>query len=162
MNPQVLSSQDSIFIVFLASFLIWFMLGGLIILWVIDGRIKKEQVLHALLAALLAWVTATMLKSLVPQSRPFSLNELPPLTFITPSANSSFPSGHTAVAFGVAISVWLHSRKIGIWFIVAATFVGLGRIVSNVHFYADIVGGAMIGVLIAYVIKKLHLFKMLT
>ena len=162
MNPQVLSSQDSIFIVFLASFLIWFMFGGLIILWVIDGRIKKEQVLHALLAALLAWVAATMLKSLMPQSRPFSLNELPPLTFITPSVNSSFPSGHTAVAFGIAISVWLHSRKIGIWFIVAATFVGLGRIVSNVHFYADVVGGAMIGVLIAYVIKRLHLFKMLT
>jgi undecaprenyl-diphosphatase len=162
MNPEVLSSQNSIFVVFLASFLIWFMFAGLLTLWVIDGRIKKEQVLHALLAAVLAWVTAMMLKSLLPQSRPFSLNGFPPLTFITPSVNSSFPSGHSAMAFGVAVSVWLHNRKIGIWFIVAAAFVGLGRIASNVHFYADVVGGAMIGVFIAYIVKRLHLFKMLS
>ena len=161
MDPQVLSSQNSIFVVFLASFLIWFMFAGLLTLWVIDGRIKKEQVLHALLAAVLAWVAAMMLKSLLPQSRPFSLNGFPPLTFITPSVNSSFPSAHSAVAFGVAVSVWLHNRKVGIWFIVAAAFVGLGRIASNVHFYADVVGGAMIGVFIAYIIKRLHLHKML-
>jgi len=160
-NPQVLSSQNSIFVVFLASFLVWFMFAGLIVLWLIDGRIKKEQVLHALLAALIAWVAAMMLKSFLPQSRPFSVNGLPPLTFITPSANSSFPSGHSAVAFGIAVSVWLHSRKVGMWFIVVAAFVGLGRIVSNVHFYADVVGGAMIGVFIAYVVKRLHLHKML-
>jgi len=137
------------------------MFAGLIVLWLIDGRIKKEQVLHALLAALIAWVAAMMLKSFLPQSRPFSVNGLPPLTFITPSANSSFPSGHSAVAFGIAVSVWLHSRKVGMWFIVVAAFVGLGRIVSNVHFYADVVGGAMIGVFIAYVVKRLHLHKML-
>jgi undecaprenyl-diphosphatase len=138
------------------------MFAGLIILWVIDGRIKKEQVLHALMTALFAWVAATMIKGLLPQTRPFSLNGLPPLTFITPTTDSSFPSGHAAVAFGIAVSIWLHSRKVGVWFIVAATFVGLGRIVSNVHFYADVVGGAMIGVFIAYLIKKLHLFKLLS
>lgn len=134
---------------------------GLIVLWVIDGKIKKETVLHALLAAVLAWVVALMLKSLLPHSRPFSLNGFPPLTFTTPSAESSFPSGHSAIAFGVAASVWLHSRRIGIWFLVAAAFVGLGRIVSNVHFYVDIVGGAIIGIFIAYMIKRIHLFRML-
>lgn len=161
MNPEVLSSQSAPFVTFLASFLIWFMFAGFLILWVIDGRIKKEQVLHALFAAVLAWAVTMMLKSLIPQARPFSYNGFPALTITIPSANSSFPSAHSAVAFAMTASIWLHSRKIGFWFIVAAAFVGLGRIASNVHFYTDVVGGAMLGIFIAYIIKRLHLFKML-
>jgi len=42
MNPVVLSSESSFIATFLASFLIWFMFGGLAFLWLIDGKIKKE------------------------------------------------------------------------------------------------------------------------
>ena len=54
MNPAVLSGQTSIAITFAASFLIWLMFAGLLVLWIIDGKIKKEEALHALFASLIA------------------------------------------------------------------------------------------------------------
>ena len=43
-------------ITFFASYLIWIMLGGLFVLWFIDGKIKKEQALHALIAFFIVFV----------------------------------------------------------------------------------------------------------
>jgi undecaprenyl-diphosphatase len=160
MNPAVLSGQTSIFVTFIASFLIWFMFGGLFILWVIDGRIKKEQVLHALLATLLAWVLAQMIKNLFPTPRPFEINGRLPFTLFVPSS-SAFPSGHASAAFGLATSIWLHDKKLGVVFVVLAVLVGLGRVLSNVHYFLDIVGGLIIGISTAYTVQKLHLNKLL-
>ena len=110
MNPAVLSGNTSLTITFLASFLIWVMFAGLLYLWFVDGRLKKEQVLHALLASLIAWVLTQMIKSLVPTLRPFQVSGTLPMTFTIPF-DSSFPSGHAASAFAVATSIWLHDRK---------------------------------------------------
>ena len=65
MNPAVLSGETSIFVTFLASILIWLMFAGLVFMWVIDGRIKREQALHALFATLIAWTLTLMIKSLI-------------------------------------------------------------------------------------------------
>lgn len=160
MNPAVLSSETSIFVTFLASFLIWLMFAGLTFMWVIDGKIKREQALHALASALVAWVLTFMIKSLLPQPRPFVFGDLQPLTITLPSDNSSFPSAHSAVAFALATSVWMHNKKLGLRFVVAAFLVGLGRILSNVHFLHDVWVGAAIGIVVASMIKKVHLFKL--
>src|SRR3989337_230213 len=133
MNPEVLSSTSSLVIALLASASIYFMFLGLFVLWIIDGRIKKEQVLHALLAVILVWIITEIIKSLIPIPRPFRTNGLPPLTLTIPSDNS-FPSFHAAAAFSLATSIWLHDKKMGIGFIVFACFVAWGRILGNVHF----------------------------
>src|SRR3989344_7831995 len=119
MNPAVLSGQSSIFITFLASFLIWIMFGVLVVLWIIDGRFKKEQALHALFASLLAWVLSQMIKNLFPTIRPFQMYGTIPMTLTVP-LDGAFPSGHTATAFGLAVSVWLHDKRVGILFIICA------------------------------------------
>jgi len=160
MNPNILSSESSIFITFLASFLIWFMFGGLVFLWIIDGRVKKELVLHALLATLVSWVAAQMFKGLLPVTRPFELNGLIPLTITIPASNS-FPSTHSAVAFAGAASIWLHNKKLGQKFIILAVFVALGRVLSNVHSVLDVLAGGLLGVVSAYIIEKLHLYNLL-
>ena len=69
MNEALLVDKGAWIVTFMASFLIWIMLGGLLVLWLIDGRIKKEQALHAFLSALIAWVIAEMLKNLIPSVR---------------------------------------------------------------------------------------------
>lgn len=160
MNPNVLSSESSIFVTFIASFLIWFMFGGLVFLWIIDGRVKKELVLHAVLATLISWVAAQMFKSLLPISRPFEVNGLIPLTITIPASNS-FPSSHSAVAFAAAVSIWLHNKKLGQKFIVLAFLVALGRVMSNVHSVLDVTAGGLLGAGCAYIIGKLHLYKLL-
>ncbi len=160
MNPAVLSSQSSFLVTFLASFVIWIMFGGLVVLWLIDGRIKKEITLHAIFSSVLAWLMTQMVKSLFPTLRPFITNGNPPLTITVPG-DTSFPSGHSAAAFGLAIGIWLHNKKIGTIFVVLAVLVGIGRVLSNVHYTLDVVVGALLGFVVAYVIGRLHMFRLL-
>ncbi len=160
MNLAVFFNDSSLLVTFMASFLIWFMLGGLVILWIIDGKIKREQALHAFLSAILAWVIATMLKSLFPSLRPFQQYGIIPLTITIPSVNSSFPSAHAAVAFAIATSIYIHKKRLGIRFLILAVLVALGRILSGVHFIHDVVVGSLIGVFTSYLIKRLHVTKL--
>ncbi|MBU0572471.1 phosphatase PAP2 family protein [Patescibacteria group bacterium] len=162
LNQQaVLGATSTTFIItFLASFLIWFMFAGLIILWFVDGRVKKEQALRAFAAALLAWVIAQMLKSLLPSVRPFLINGELPLT-LTFHFDNAFPSSHTAIAFGLAITLWLHNKKLGIVYIALAFLVAVGRVFANVHYILDVVIGSMIGTMVAVVVSKLRFFRLL-
>jgi undecaprenyl-diphosphatase len=145
-------------VTFLASFAIWLLFAGLILLWVVDGRIKKETALHALASAAFAWVIAEMVKSLIPTLRPFERNGISPLTLTVP-VGAAFPSGHTAVAWGLSFAVWLHERRIGWVFLLGAFAVGLGRVWGNVHFPVDVLGGVAIGILVAKIIGRHHFFK---
>lgn len=134
------------------------MFGGLLILWLIDGKIKREQVLHALLAVAVAWGIAQVIKAVFPTVRPFELNGLTPLTLL-PSSDGAFPSGHSAAAFALATTIWLHDKKIGWVFVIAALVVGVARVLGHVHYPIDILGGAVLGAVVAFLIEKVHLRK---
>ena len=162
LNQQAVlgATSSTLIVTFLASFLIWFMFVGLIVLWFVDGRVKKEQVFRAFATALLAWVIAQMLKSLLPSVRPFLVIGDLPLTF-TLHFDNAFPSSHTAVAFGLAITLWLHNKKLGIIYLVLAILVAIGRVTANVHYVLDVIIGSMIGTMVAVVVDKLRLFRLL-
>lgn len=161
MNPEVLGSESNMVVTFVASFLIWVMFAGLVIVWFVDGKIRKEQVLHAIMSALIAWVLTQMLKGIFPTLRPFEVNGFPPLTMTVPG-DSAFPSGHTAAAFAVAVTMWLHDRRIGLIFIVVALAIGVGRVLGNVHYPLDILGGALIGTIVAVAVDKAHVYNLIT
>ncbi len=161
MNPEVLSMRSTVLVVFLASFLIWLMFAGLVVLWFIDGRIKKEQAFHALVSTLIAWGAASMIKALYPTERPFELLGFMPITMTIPM-DGSFPSEHAAASWSLATSIWLHNKTTGTLFILAAIGVSAGRILSGVHFPWDVVVGAIIGIATSALFVKLHLFKFLT
>jgi undecaprenyl-diphosphatase len=155
--------MNNLIIEFLASFLIWFMFAGLLLLWFIDGRITKEQVLHALIAAFIAWLIANILQNIIPTTRPFVTNGGPTLVWLPKSPDEgSFPSGHTALAFGLATTIWLHERKIGWVYLVLALIVGAARVLANVHYPIDILGGALLGMFTAFAVEKAHVFKLLS
>lgn len=147
-------------ITFLASFLIWFMFAGLILLWVIDGRIKREEALHALFSFFLAWAAAEIIKRAVPTERPFQINGFTPLTTTKPT-DGAFPSGHTAAAFALSTTIWLHDKKVGWVYMILGLVVGAARILANVHYPVDILGGALVGILTAFLVEKVHLFALL-
>lgn len=148
-------------VLFFATFLLWFLFFGLIILWFIDGRIKKEQVVHALLAVTISWLIAHFIKYLFPTVRPFLVNGADVGVFFAPT-DSAFPSGHTTQAFALAVTIFLHDKKIGWVYLICALLIGIFRIIANVHYPIDILGGALLGTLVAMVIEKIHLFKLLT
>ncbi|MEK7526623.1 MAG: phosphatase PAP2 family protein [Patescibacteria group bacterium] len=153
--------MQELIIQFTASFLIFGMYAGIFLLWVIDGKIKKEQALHALLASALSWIAAGMLKDLFHTPRPFLLNSLPTKVFMTP-IDGAFPSAHAATAFAMATTIWLHDKKWGIAYLSMALLIGIARVVGNVHFPVDILGGAVLGSAVALTIERLHLFKFLS
>jgi undecaprenyl-diphosphatase len=70
--------------------------------------------------------------------------------------DGAFPSGHTAESFAVAVTVFMHDRRLGWWFLAAALIIGVARVVANVHYPIDIVGGAFLGTIVAVIIERLH------
>lgn len=132
---------------------------GLMVLWFIDGKIKKEQVLHAFFACSIAWITAVLIKQIFPTVRPFILDGSPADVAFVPTSGA-FPSEHTIVAFALSVTVFMHDRKVGWYFITAALLIGVARVLANVHYPTDIVGGAFLGTIVAVIVEKTHFAKL--
>ncbi|KKS95666.1 MAG: Bacitracin transport permease protein BCRC [Microgenomates group bacterium GW2011_GWC1_43_13] len=145
---------------FFASFFIYFLFAGLIVLWFIDGKIKKEQVFHALLACTYTAVIIFLIKYFFPTLRPFLVNGRGVDVLIIPM-DGAFPSGHTAQAFALAVTIFMHDKKVGWFYLIGALVIGIARVLANVHYPVDIFGGALIGTLVAVVVEKAHLFQFL-
>jgi len=152
--------MEKVIIEFLATFLIWLLYAGLVVLWFIDGKIKKEQVIHALVAGLFAWFLAQAIKFLFPTDRPFLVNGEDVLVMIMPKG-SAFPSAHTALAFSLAVTIFLHDGKVGFFYLFGALLIGAARVLANVHYPVDILGGALLGTIVAVLIEKTHMFRFL-
>jgi membrane-associated phospholipid phosphatase len=71
----------------------------------------------------------------------------------------SFPSGHTATIFGLAVflSLLIKNRMVSILLLILALLVGYSRIYLLQHFLMDVVAGAFIGSGIAFL--SWHLFE---
>ncbi len=67
----------------------------------------------------------------------------------------SFPSGHAVFFFALAMGVYLYDKRSGFWFFVAATLMGIARVAGGIHWPSDIVGGALIGMLTAWLMVRL-------
>lgn len=157
MNPAVLASSETFPITFIASVLIWVMVLFVVALWAYKGSFTKGHLAHAFLAIAIAWGVTNVIKSLFPGVRPFELNGDLPLTLTIPT-DATFPSTHAAVAFGLASSVWLHDRRVGLLLVFMASLVALGRVLANVHNYFDILVGAALGVTISIFLKRVGVF----
>lgn len=68
---------------------------------------------------------------------------------------SSFPSGHAAFFFALAMGIYFYNKKMGILFLVGAIAMGIARIFTGVHWPSDILAGAIIGMSVGWIINKL-------
>jgi membrane-associated phospholipid phosphatase len=64
--------------------------------------------------------------------------------------NLSFPSGHTCLAFATAACLAICIPRWKYVFYALATVVGVERIAENAHYLSDVIGGAGLGTLSAY------------
>src|SRR3989344_5925549 len=67
----------------------------------------------------------------------------------------SFPSGHAAWFFALALTVWYVNRRWGVWFFALSALMGIARIYAGVHWPLDIFGGVLVGLFAAYLTRCL-------
>ena len=94
------------------------------------------------------------IKDAMPRPRPSNLSFAQPME---EHRQSSFPSGHTTLAFCTATSAFYVARrtgrqKVGAVLFPWAALVGWSRIYRGVHWPSDVVAGACIGILVGSVV----------
>lgn len=146
--------------IYLAGYLQYPLVGSLLI-YLFLGKDKREKlknqfmVFGALSAALVSrFVVATSFYYFFMRLRPFMAdiaNQLIPYD----GARSSFPSGHASFFFGLATVVYLYNKKLGAWFLAAAALISLARVYVGVHYPSDVLAGAIIGILVGWLIYYL-------
>lgn len=91
---------------------------------------------------------AQLVKHVVGRARPKLVDTLGPFhfdLFSIKASLASFPSGHTASAFGLALALGMMERRLAAPLLLAAAAVGAARVGLGAHFPSDVVAGACLG-----------------
>lgn len=101
----------------------------------------------------LAYFISEILKILFHTTRPFLA--LPNVQALFTESSYAFPSGHATFFSALAFAIFFLHKKAGYVFICFAVLIGVARIVAGVHFPVDILGGFVLGGLVAYLLRLL-------
>jgi undecaprenyl-diphosphatase len=126
-------------------------------LWLLDRPGRRCHWRTACLAALasagLGLGAAQVIAHLWTRERPFEAHPAQTLLLTPPSYEPSFPSDHAVAAFAIAFSVaFLGGRRMGAFFLAAASMVAVTRIFVGLHYPGDVAGGALVGLAAALVV----------
>jgi undecaprenyl-diphosphatase len=110
--------------------------------------------LYVLLADLVADLASIVLRYATGRDRPpVRFSEPDPLVRVP--HNPSFPSGHAATAFACAATLaWLTPLPRIPLFTLAA-LIAFSRVYAGVHYPLDVIGGAVLGLLVATALRRL-------
>jgi len=116
--------------------------------------IKNKKLGIKLISSLIFAVISTyVLKYLIYEPRPYLVLSNVHL-LLYKGLESSFPSGHTALAFATATFLFFgYSKKVGVIFLIWAFLVGYSRVYVGVHYPIDVLVGMIIGVVCGYVVN---------
>jgi len=101
-------------------------------------------------------LVSNLIKRLIGRARPVVFDADGPFAFHSFANNwqfESFPSGHATTSFAFAMVVAFINPK---WFwpaIVVAILIGVSRVAVGMHYPTDVVGGMVLGVLGAYLVR---------
>ena len=144
------------------------MCGNLGIFWVavaliISAKAKYRRCSITMLIGLIAGVLIgnLFIKNAVRRDRPCWIIELQNMLIDNPQ-DFSFPSGHTLSSFCAAAILFYYDKRLGIPSFGIAALIAFSRMYLYVHFPTDIVGGALLGIVIACLTIKItdkYIFK---
>jgi undecaprenyl-diphosphatase len=109
--------------------------------------------LTVIAVALADW-SSMGLKALVDRPRP-PLRYSEPKTLVALPHDASFPSGHAATSFAAATMLVFAFPRLAPFLYVLAAAVAFSRVYVGVHYPLDVIGGAVLGVLVAVVLRSL-------
>ena len=131
---------------------LYFLLG---ILLLFSGKREIKMLGITLLAGLtISYYVTAVLKILIARPRPFIA--FTNVILLGPMEKSySFPSNHAVTAF-MAASLLISRFRMRALFYSLAVLAGLSRIYIGVHYPSDIIGGAIIGLIIGLFLVKIQ------
>ncbi|MDD6380428.1 MAG: phosphatase PAP2 family protein [Lachnospiraceae bacterium] len=153
-NP-VLDRIEPFITLFGDAGIFWILLTVAILIFVKDKRVG----ITCALALASEAIIVVILKNTVCRSRPIWLDPTVQMLVKIPK-DYSFPSGHSAASFSVAVSIFLYKKRWGIAAIILAALIAISRMYLFVHFPTDVIVGTLIGISMAlifgYLVKKRH------
>jgi len=141
--------------IFLAQYLSYFLVLGFLIYalkqkeWRLRFLIIAEGILVVILSR---GIITEVFRFFYRCVRPFDALGFTPLIS---ESGYSFPSGHAAFFFALAMVAVYYSRKLGWWYFAFAILNGLARVFAGVHWPLDILGGAAVGILSGILVHAL-------
>lgn len=112
----------------------------------------KKAIVNLVISILLTWGVTEFLKLTIARPRPFEVGAAQLIG--KASGGSSFPSQHAAFTFTAATTTMLANRVLGWIAFLFAALVAYSRVYLGVHYWSDIIAGAVIGSIIAYGVDR--------
>ena len=95
-----------------------------------------------------------LLKHVVTRMRPCQIDQTFAMLVERPTS-SSFPSTHSAFAFGTAMAIFMNHRRAGVLMFIVATLVAFSRLYLFVHFPTDVLCGIVLGIAVGFAAARI-------
>lgn len=112
----------------------------------------KKAIVNLVISLLLTWGLTELFKFVVARPRPFEAGAAQLIGKVP--VGSSFPSQHAAFTFTAATTTVMTHRVLGWIAFLFAALVAYSRVYLGVHYWSDIIAGAVIGSIIAYGVDR--------
>jgi membrane-associated phospholipid phosphatase len=126
---------------------IFYAISILLLLWKGDKEVRWLVLFSIITLACTDLITSHVLKQWFARSRP--CQTLPDINLLVNcGAGLSMPSSHAANAFGQAVLFGFMFKHVRWWLLGLASIIAISRVFVGVHYPADIVVGALVGIVV--------------
>ena len=145
---NIITNNLALLISYLGILATWIVLS--ILLYIFGGEKGKNVAKKLIIVLIVVSVLTQIIKFLVMRPRPYT--ELSSLVVLATENDMSFPSGHTSISTAMA---YVLSKEYKNWyFMLIPLMVGLSRLYIGVHYPSDVIGGFILGLIIAYLLER--------
>lgn len=121
---------------------LWLIIAALLLIF----KKTRKAGISVLIAYLAVYLLGQIvLKQLISRPRPCQIDQTFAMLVARPSS-SSFPSTHSAWAFGAATAIFMQHRKLGAAAYAVAALIAFSRMYMFLHFPTDVLFGTALGI----------------